>query len=66
MAFKKGEKGDPEGTTDYWVSPQSLRRVVEQLILVAIFTHREDKKVIRSSQHEFTKGKSFLTNLIAF
>lgn len=26
----------------------------------------EDKKVIRSGQHEFTKGKSCLTNLIAF
>jgi len=39
---------------------------LEQLILEVIHKLVEEKKVIRSSQHAFTKGKSCLTNLIAF
>jgi len=41
-------------------------QVMEQLILEVIIKQVEEKKVIRSSQHGFTKGKSCLTNLIAF
>jgi len=41
-------------------------KVMEQLILEAIIKQVEEKKVIRSSQHGLTKGKSCLTNLIAF
>ena len=36
---------------------------MEQLILDVITKQVEEKKVIRSSQHGFTKGKSCLTNL---
>jgi len=39
---------------------------MEQLILEVIVKQVEEKKVIRSSQHGFTKGKSCLANLIAF
>jgi len=63
--FKKGKKEDP-GT----YRPVSLTsipgKVMEQLILDVITKPVEEKKVIRSSQHGFTKGKSYLTNLIAF
>ncbi|GAB0179021.1 mitochondrial enolase superfamily member 1 [Grus japonensis] len=35
-------------------------------ILENISRHLKDKKIIRSSQYGFTKGKSYLTNLITF
>ncbi|PKU29842.1 rna-directed dna polymerase from mobile element jockey- hypothetical protein [Limosa lapponica baueri] len=39
---------------------------MERLVLGVISKHLEEKKAIRSSQRGFTKGKSCLTNLIAF
>nr|XP_048709729.1 uncharacterized protein LOC125638252 [Caretta caretta] len=39
---------------------------MEQFLKESILKHLEERKVIRSSQHGFIKGKSFLTNLIAF
>jgi len=63
--FKKGKKEDPRNYRP--VSLTSTReKTMEQLILEVIIKQVEEKKVIRSSQHGFTKGKSFLTNLIAF
>jgi len=41
-------------------------KVMEQLIQDVIIKQVEEKQVIRSSQHEFIKEKSCLTNLIAF
>ncbi|CAM5077404.1 unnamed protein product [Eretmochelys imbricata] len=39
---------------------------MEQVLKESILKHLEEKKVIRNSQHGFTKAKSCLTNLIAF
>ena len=39
---------------------------MEQTIVSPIAQQIQDSQVIRPSQHEFTKGKSCLTNLISF
>ncbi|GAB0208125.1 mitochondrial enolase superfamily member 1 [Grus japonensis] len=56
LAFKKGKKEDPGN-----YKPVSLTsipgKVMEQLILDVISKHVEEKKVIGSGQHGFTKGK---------
>ena len=41
-------------------------KVMEQLILDVLSKQLEEKNIIRSSQHGFTVGKSYLTNLAAF
>ena len=55
--FKKGKKEDP-GNCTLATLTSILGKVMEQLILDVISKQVEEKKVIRSSQHGFTKGKS--------
>ena len=41
-------------------------KVMEQLVLDAISRQLEEKKVIKSCQHGFTRGRSCSTNLVTF
>jgi len=63
--FKKGKEEDP-GNYRLVSLTAITGKVMEQLILEVIIKQVEEKKVIRSSQRGFTKGKSCLTNLITF
>ncbi|KAJ7426633.1 hypothetical protein WISP_14170 [Willisornis vidua] len=44
----------------------ALGKTMKKILLETVLRHMVNKEVIRNSQHNFTKGKSYLTNFITF
>ena len=63
--YSKGKKEDPENHRSVnltFVSGEIMEQNFQEIIL----KHKEDREVVIGSQHGLSKGKSCLTNLMAF
>lgn len=64
--WDKKVKGRTVRTNDQSASLPMPSRKMEHILLEGMSKRMKDTEVIRDSQHCFNKGKSWLTNLVAF
>jgi len=65
LVFQNSKGGDPRNYRPVSFT-SALGKVMEQLILDVTSTLVEEKEVIMTSQHGFTKGEPCSTKLMAF
>lgn len=63
--LQKGQGGGTWGASGLSASPGPHGKVAGQLNLESTSRHMINEKVIRSSQHRFTKGKPCLTSMMS-
>ena len=63
--FKKGKRDDPKNYRPISLT-SIIGKILESIIKDSMLEHLEQHKLIRDSQHGFTRGRSCLTNLIDF
>jgi len=63
--FKKGKKDKPENYRPVSLT-SILGKILESIIKDSIVEHLDKFKLIHTSQHGFTKGRSCLSNLLDF
>ena len=63
--YKKGSKSDPQNYRPIALT-SIIGKVMEQIIVQHVTNHLDHHDIIRGSQHGFRRGRSTVTNLLAY